>query len=71
MQEGVGLAPFDRVVARQRRFDVGELVFILGVFEYPVERDGFHRCEDFMGAVLAQGVAKEAAHVVGRGVEHG
>jgi len=41
------------------------------MFEDPVERDGFHRREDLMGAVLAQSVAKETAHVVGRGVEHG
>ena len=71
VQEGIGLAAFDGIVAAQRRIDIGKRVVVLGMLDDPVERYGFERGEDFAGAVLAIDLAKKVPHVVGGRVEHG
>ena len=71
MQEGIGLAALDRVVARQRRLDIGQRVLIFGMFGDPVDGDGFDGAEDFFGVMLAVGFAEEAPHVIGGRIEHG
>ena len=71
VQEGVRLAAFDRVVARDGRFHVFQFGVVFGVLDDPVGGDGIHRRQDLSIALLAQGVAEKAAHVVRGRCKHG